>query len=152
MVSLLIMIKVYANLLLMCKAPSKKKKKNKKKKTTFWKMSKSQWWGWYTLTRSKMDLISYGVLILRITTNKSDKVDITKIRLFKYIENFTTKKGKFSDKKKYFWYFCSKQSLWVLVRTTSVRRSKRVPIIYGFFFFSKIRKIIYSLVNFSFTV
>ena len=109
-------------------------KKKTKKKTTFWKISKSQWWGWYTLTRSKMDLINYGVLILRITTNKSDKVHITKTRLFKYIENFTTKKGKFSDKKKYFWYFCSKQRLWVLVRTTSVRRSKRVPIIYGFFF------------------
>ena len=28
---------------------------------------------------------------------------ITKTRLFKYIENFTTKKGKFSDKK--IWYF-----------------------------------------------
>ena len=26
--------------------------------------------------------------------------DITKTRLFKYIENFTIKKGKFSDKKK----------------------------------------------------
>ena len=36
---------------------------------------------------------------------------ITKTRLFKYIENFTTKKkGKFSDKKFwYFSYFCSKQ-------------------------------------------
>ena len=30
---------------------------------------------------------------------------ITKTRLFKYIENFTTKKWKFSDKK--FWYFFS---------------------------------------------
>ena len=27
------------------------------------------------------------------------KLTITKTRLFKYIENFTTKKGKFSDKK-----------------------------------------------------
>ena len=31
------------------------------------------------------------------------QVYITKTRLFKYIENFTTKNGKFSDKKK--WYF-----------------------------------------------
>ena len=47
----------------------------------------------------------------------------TKTRLFKYIEDFTTKKGKFSDKK--FWYFsnsCTKQRLWVLVRTASARR------------------------------
>ena len=38
---------------------------------------------------------------------------ITKTRLFKYIENFTTKEGKFSDKKLwYFSYFCSKHRLW----------------------------------------
>ena len=37
---------------------------------------------------------------------------ITKIRLFKYIENFTTKKGKLSDKKIwYFSYFCLKHRL-----------------------------------------
>ena len=35
-------------------------------------------------------------------------IDITKPRLFKYIENFTTKKWKFSDKKIwYFSYICS---------------------------------------------
>ena len=52
---------------------------------------------------------------------------ITKTRLFKYIENFTTKKkknkGKFLDRK--FWHFsysCSKQRLWLLVRTASARR------------------------------
>ena len=45
---------------------------------------------------------------------------ITKTCLFKYIENFTTKKWKFSDKKYwYFSYFCSKHRLWVLVRTAS---------------------------------
>ena len=40
---------------------------------------------------------------------EADESSITKTRLFKYIENFTTKRGKFSDKK--FWYFsysCSK--------------------------------------------
>ena len=50
-------------------------------------------------------------------------VVITNTRLFKYIENFKTKKGNFSDKK--FWYFsnsCSKHRLWVLVRTASARR------------------------------
>ena len=49
---------------------------------------------------------------------------ITKTRLFKYIEYFTTKKKwKFSDKKFwYFSYFCSKHRLWVLVRTASSKR------------------------------
>ena len=45
---------------------------------------------------------------------------ITKTRLFKYIENFSTKNWKFSDKN--FWYlshFSSKHRLWVLVRTAS---------------------------------
>ena len=48
---------------------------------------------------------------------------ISKTRLFKHTENFTTKKRKFSDKK--FWYFsffCSEHRLWVLVRTASPRR------------------------------
>ena len=45
---------------------------------------------------------------------------ITKTRLFKYTENFTTKKWRFSDKKFwYFSYFCSKHTLWLLVRTAS---------------------------------
>ena len=35
---------------------------------------------------------------------------ITKTRLFKYIENFTTKKWKFSDKK--FWYFSLEPRQW----------------------------------------
>ena len=48
---------------------------------------------------------------------------ITKTRLFKYTENLTTKKWKFSDKKFwYFSYFCSKHRLSVLVRTASARR------------------------------
>ena len=38
---------------------------------------------------------------------------ITKTRLFKYTENFTTKKWKFLDKKFwYFSYFCTKHRLW----------------------------------------
>ena len=48
---------------------------------------------------------------------------IMKTCLFKYTENFTTKKWKFSDKK--FWYFshsCSKHRLWVPVKTASERR------------------------------
>ena len=43
-------------------------------------------------------------------------------RLFKYIENFTTKKEKLSDKIiLYFSHFCSKHRLWVLVRGGSNR-------------------------------
>ena len=52
-----------------------------------------------------------------------DSSYITKTRLFKYIENFTSKNRKFSDKKLwYFSYFCSKHRLWVLVRTALARR------------------------------
>ena len=48
---------------------------------------------------------------------------ITKTRLFKYIENFTSKNRKISGKKLwYFSYFCSKHRLWVHFRTASVRR------------------------------
>ena len=48
---------------------------------------------------------------------------ITKTRLFKCVENFTTKNWKFSAKKlRYFSYFCSKHRLWLLVRTASLRR------------------------------
>ena len=36
--------------------------------------------------------------------------NITKTRLFKYIENFTSKNWKFSDKKKSVSYFCSKHN------------------------------------------
>ena len=48
------------------------------------------------------------------------RTDITKTRLFKCIENFTTQKEKLSDKKNlYFSHFCSKHRLWVLVRTSN---------------------------------
>ena len=52
----------------------------------------------------------------------------TKTCLFKYTENFITKKWKFSNKK--FWYlsyFCSKHRLWVLVRTASTSGSNEYP-------------------------
>ena len=49
--------------------------------------------------------------------------DFTKTRLFKFTENFPTKKWKFLGKKFwYFSYFCSKHRLWVLVRTASTRQ------------------------------
>ena len=48
-----------------------------------------------------------------------DGLSIKKTRLFKYIDNFTSKNWKFSDK--FFLYFCSKHRLWVLVRTASAR-------------------------------
>ena len=41
------------------------------------------------------------------------ETDITKTRLFKYIENFISKNWKFSDKKlRYFSCFCTKHRLW----------------------------------------
>ena len=48
---------------------------------------------------------------------------ITKTRLFKYIENFTSKNWKVSNKNSdIFSYICSKHRLWVLVRTASPKR------------------------------
>ena len=45
---------------------------------------------------------------------------ITKTRLFKYIENFTSQNWKLSGKKLWhFSYICLKHRLWVLVRTAS---------------------------------
>ena len=53
---------------------------------------------------------------------------ITKTCLFKYTENFPTKKWKFSDKNFwYFSYFCSKHRLWVLARTPRWGGSNEYP-------------------------
>ena len=66
---------------------------------------------------------NYSILFYCIKNASWEGTVITKTRLFKYIENFTTKKWKFSDEKFwYFSYFCSKHRLWVLVRTASSRR------------------------------
>ena len=65
--------------------------------------------------------------------------------------HFTSKNWKFSDKKK-LWYFshsCSKYRLWVLFRTASVSASNDYA---QSMFFSKIRKIMYTPVNHSFTI
>ena len=50
-------------------------------------------------------------------------LSITKTRLCKYVENFTSKKKlkNFRQKPLIFSYFCSKHRLWVLVRTASAR-------------------------------
>ena len=66
----------------------------------------------------------------RLFMNRRNKTEsaifvsyITKTSLFKYIENFTSKNWKFSDKNLwYFSNFCSKHRLWVLIRTASARR------------------------------
>ena len=74
---------------------------------------------------------------------KCGKWSITKTRLFKYIENFTTKKGIFSDKKFwYFSYFFSKHRLWILVRKSRRGGSNEYQQSMSF---SKIRKIMYTL-------
>ena len=61
------------------------------------------------------------------TTSRKSKgqfLSIMKTRLFKYTENFTAKKNESFQINKiwYFSYFCSKHTLWVLVRTASTRR------------------------------
>ena len=78
----------------------------------------------YVLWRNKNQTWYLLHIILLIKNSLHQKIHfITKTRLFKYMENFTSKKLKFSDKKLwYFSYFCSKHRLWVLVRTASARR------------------------------
>ena len=50
-------------------------------------------------------------------------VGITKTRLFKYTENFTTKNENFQKKNSdIFHILCSKHRLWVLIRTASARQ------------------------------
>ena len=61
---------------------------------------------------------------LQKSINKQGIKAITKTRLFKYIENFTTKHWKFSDKNSdIFLISAQKHRLWVLVRTGSVLTS-----------------------------
>ena len=57
-------------------------------------------WQWLLLF-AKTD--SFRLYDWNFSVSDSGSFLITKTRLFKYIENFTTEKGKFSDKK--FWYF-----------------------------------------------
>ena len=61
--------------------------------------------------------VKFGILwnkiILMFNIKNSWATTITKTRLFKCIENFTSKNWKFSAKKlRYFLYFCSKHRLW----------------------------------------
>ena len=76
---------------------------------------------------------------------------ITKTCLFKYTENFTIKKWKFSDKNSdIFSYFCWKHNLWVLVRTASTKRLNEYRLdeavltsTHNLCFWAEIRKIMY---------
>ena len=68
--------------------------------------------------------------------------------LFKFTENFTTKKWIFLDKKFwYFSYFCSKHRLWVPVKTTLRDSSNEYT---QSVFWAEIRIIVYTPVNPSF--
>ena len=92
---------------------------------------------------SSSDLAAHTLLI---TTIK----DITKTRLFKYIENFTTKKGIFSDKNSDIFHI-SPQNIDCGYSLEPPRRggSNEYP---QSMFFSTIRKIMYTPVNPSFTI
>ena len=59
-------------------------------------------WSWRSIRRSIRKMLEPSVIIKGdVYTSKgtNTNIDITKTRLFKYIENFTTKNWKFSDKK-----------------------------------------------------
>ena len=108
--------------------------------------AKLKLFAWYSSFLQNI-LRIYGDLFI-IPCSCGIVVTITKTHLFKYIENFTSKNWKFSDKKLlYFSYFCSKYRLWVLVRTASARRFLWVP---QSMFWAEIRKIMYTPLNPSF--
>ena len=90
----------------------------------------ADWWLYNVSTALFSAYVTYecdhhwlGPLKWMYTWFPKPNIFITKTCLFKYTENFTIEKWKFSDKKFwYFSYFCSKHRMWVLVRTASVRR------------------------------
>ena len=76
--------------------------------------------------------------------------NITKTRLFKYIENFTSKIWKFSEKKLgYFSNFCSKHTLWYSLEPPRRGGSNEYS---QSMFWAEIRQITYTPVNPSFTI
>ena len=76
---------------------------------------------------------------------------ITKIHLSKYIENFTTKKGKLSEKKFLYFFYISAQNIDCGYSLEPPRRggSNEYP---QFMFSLEIRKIMCTPVNPSFTI
>ena len=77
---------------------------------------------------------------------------ITKTRLYKYIENFTTKEEKFSEKKKFYIFHIPAQNIDCGYLLEPPRRGGSNGYPQSMFFFSKIRKVIYTPVNPSFTI
>ena len=77
--------------------------------------------------------------------------NITKTCLFKYTKNFTTKKWKFSDKKKSDIFHISAQNIDCYYSLEPPRRcgSNKFP---QYMFWAEIRKIMYTSVNPSFTI
>ena len=82
---------------------------------------------------------------------KKKKKKISKTRLFKYIENFTTKKEKFSDKKKSYIFLISVQNIDCGYSLEPPRRGGSNEY-HNLCFCSEIRKIIYTSVKPSFTI
>ena len=76
---------------------------------------------------------------------------ITKTCLFKYIEKFTTKKGKFLDKKKSDIFHIPAQNIDCGYSLEPPRRGGSNEYAQSMFY-SKIRKIMYTPVNPSFTI
>ena len=62
----------------------------------------------FSTDRSKADTLLQFIVCAWAVSYVAFVLSITKTRLFKYIDNFTTKKEHFSDKKSwYFSYFCT---------------------------------------------
>ena len=83
---------------------------------------------------------------------RRNKKDIMKTRLFKYIENFTTKNWKFSDKNSDIFHISAQNiqcKLWALVEPPHQGGSNEYP---KSMFSAEIKKIMCTPVNPSFTI
>ena len=90
-------------------------------------------------------------LHMQFWSMRSRVCPITKTRLFKYIEKFTSKNWKFSDKKKTDFFHISAQNIYCGYSFEPPRRGGRTSTHY-LCFWAEIRKIMYTPVNPRFTV
>ena len=88
-----------------------------------------------------------GAVVSRVLV--MNKLNITKARPCNILQFFTVVKRYFQIKNVIFFFFCSKNKLWVHVGTALLRRFKRVPTIYVL---EQNKKIMNTSVNPSFTI
>ena len=108
-------------------------------------------WGYVWIYSANTDLFCSGLLVQIFRVNMTPLQNITKTRLFKYIENFISKNWKFSDKKNTDIFHISAQNIDCGYSLEPPRwgGSNEYP---KSMFWTEIWKIMYTPVNPSFTI